>query len=85
MDNATSTNDLERRRQLANALDCFTEDEHLLLSGWTASTAQSKRKHGEGPPYILHGRTYLYPRRLYAEYLQSKVHERKGVPAKEML
>lgn len=72
-------------QQLANSLDCLTEEEHLLLSGWTESTARTKRKRGEGPPYVLHGRHYLYPRKLYAEYLQSRVRERREPQGKGVL
>lgn len=77
--------DLQHLRQLAAALDCFTEEEHLLLSGWSADTAKSKRKRGEGPPYVLHGKNYLYPRAEYQEYLKRKVRETRGLSGKEAL
>jgi hypothetical protein len=73
-------------RQLAAALDCFTEQEHLLLSGWSEETARDKRKRGEGPPYVLHGKNYFYPRTEYQKYLQQKVRTRRPAgAAKELL
>lgn len=81
MDTETAT----RLRELAQALDCFTEDEHLLLSGWSPETAKAKRKRREGPPYIRHGLHYFYPRKPYAEYLHAKVRESVHVPARTQL
>ena len=72
-------------RELARVLDCLTEDDHLLLSGWAPETAKAKRKRGEGPPYIRHGAHYFYPREQYAEYLRSRIHERSAVPAAGLL
>ena len=76
MQHLTSNDEKARLRELADALECFTEDDHRLLSGWSEETAKAKRKRGEGPPYIRHGLNYFYPRRPYAEYLNSRVHER---------
>lgn len=82
MDTETTT-DRDHLRELAQALGCFTEDEHLLLCGWTEKTNESKRKRGEGPPYIRHGLHYFYPRKPYAEYLHAKLRERSS--AKDQL
>ena len=67
-------------RELAQSLDCLTEEEHLLLSGWAPETAKAKRKRGEGPAYIRHGLHYFYPREQYAQYLQQRVRATR-VPA----
>lgn len=76
----------ELLRQLAEQLDLFTEDDHLLLSGWTRLTAEGKRKRGEGPPFLRLGRNYFYPRPLYREYLKDLVRERtRRAAAKELL
>ena len=77
--------DKERLRQLAQALDCLTEEEHLLLTGWAPETAKAKRKRGDGPPYIRHGLHYFYPRKQYAEYMGDHVREHRVVPAKGVL
>lgn len=60
---------------LAEAMDCFTEEQHLLMTGWTAETAKTRRKRGEGPPYIRHGKHYFYPRGPYREFMQSRVRQ----------
>ena len=73
MNDQSATPDSGRLRELAQSLDCLTEDEHLLLSGWAPATAEAKRKRGEGPPYIRHGLNYFYPRQQYAQYLQQRV------------
>lgn len=86
MDTEISPEDAARLRQLAQALDCFTEEEHLLLSGWAPATSEAKRKRGEGPPYVRHGRHCFYPREQYAEYLRQRVREpRRQLVAKEAL
>jgi len=85
MQHPAAPDDKERLRQLAQALDCLTEEEHLLLTGWAPETAKAKRKRGEGPPYIRHGLHYFYPRRQYAEYMGEHVRERAKVPAAALL
>lgn len=85
MQDLNGSNDKERLQRLAAALDCFTEDEHLLLSGWKLETAKAKRKRGEGPPYVRHGLHYFYPREQYAEYLKQRVKQRTTLPRKAYL
>lgn len=85
MQTESVTDDRQRLRELAEAMDCLTEDEHLLLSGWAPETAKAKRKRGEGPPYVRHGLNYFYPRGPYAEYLKQNVRARQAVGAKGLL
>lgn len=85
MQSEATTDDRARLRQLAQSLDCLTEDEHLLLSGWSPETAKSKRKRGEGPPYVRHGLNYFYPREPYADYLKRNVRARAELGAKGLL
>lgn len=85
MQHLTPPEDKERLRRLAESLDCLTEEEHLLLTGWAPETAKTKRKRGEGPPYVRHGCNYLYPRAQYAEYLRERVRQRATVSGKEYL
>jgi hypothetical protein len=75
----------ESVRQLARSLDCATEGELLKLGKLKPSTTAAWRKRGKGPPYILFGNAYLYPRKGLAEYLQDLVRERRDVPTKAML
>ena len=72
-------------RALARALDCFTEDELKALGKLKPSTPEAWRKRGKGPPYILFGNAYLYPRKGLAEHLQTLVREPRSVPAKDVL
>jgi hypothetical protein len=66
-------------------VNCITEAEHALLSGWAENTIEAKRKRGEGPPYIRHGNNYFYPRPEYREYLRARVRERKVPTGKDAL
>ena len=83
MDNAKP--DADRLRLLAESLDCLTEADHCLLAGITPTTAETWRKRGKGPAYVLHGNAYLYPRKLYAEHLLSCVRARTGIAPKALL
>ena len=65
--------ELARLRNMADGLDCLTEHDLVLLAGITASTAESWRKRGTGPSYVLIGNRYLYPRKAVAEYMQERV------------
>lgn len=75
----------DRIRALANSLDCFTEDDLLLLAGITHGTASAWRKRGTGPAYVLVGNRFLYPRAGLLEFLAGQVREPRGVPAKAAL
>lgn len=74
-----------RLAQLADRLDCFTEEDLRLLTGTSPATIESWRKRGAGPAYILAGNRYLYPRTAVAEYLQGQVRERRATPARGVL
>lgn len=76
MQRLPATDDATQLRQLAESMDCFTEEQHLLMTGWAPDTAKTKRKRGEGPPFIRHGKHYFYPRQAYREYLESRLRER---------
>ena len=69
--------DNDRIRELAQSMDCLPESDLCLLADVTPSTAEAWRKRGKGPAYILIGNRYLYPRTAVAEYLQSRVRERR--------
>jgi Helix-turn-helix domain len=70
---------------LAQSLDCFVEADLCLLADITPGTAESWRKRGKGPAYILVGNKYLYPRSSLVEFLQRNVRARTGVQAKGLL
>lgn len=75
----------DRIRALADSLDCFTEDDLLLLAGITHGTASAWRKRGTGPAYVLVGNRYLYPRTALREFLAGQVREPRNVAAKAAL
>lgn len=77
--------DTTRAQVLAQSLDCLTEQDLCVLYGITPNTAESWRKRGRGPSYILAGNRYLYPRTSVAADLQTRVRERVETPAKGML
>ena len=71
-------------RALAQTVDCFTESQIRQLSGWAEQTIAAKRKRGEAPPYVRHGRNFFYPRVKYMEWL-NRVREPRNVAAAEAL
>lgn len=66
-----------RLTALVDRLDCFTEQDLLLLAAVLPSTAELWRKRGEGPAYIRAGRRYLYPRAAVNDWLAGRVRARK--------
>ena len=70
---------------LAKRLDCFTEDDLVLLTDASPITIKQWRKRGEGPAYILAGNRYLYPCDAVAEWMRTRIRERKAPEARAML
>ena len=90
MSDEANAQDMERVRQIADKLDCLTEEDFILFSGATPSTVESWRRRGQGPAYILLGRRFLYPRQALRRYLDSITKERSGktgfaAPGKDLL
>lgn len=77
--------DSERVRQMADALDYFTEEDFALLAGATALTVETWRKRGTGPAYVRLGRRFLYPRKAVAKHLERLIRERAEVQGKAVL
>lgn len=75
----------DRVRDLAQSLDCMTEEDLCLLTGTTAGTTESWRKRGKGPAYVLVGNRYLYPRKAVAEFVHANVRERRTALSKGLL
>ncbi|MCB4365736.1 hypothetical protein KIH07_18525 [Hydrogenophaga taeniospiralis] len=80
-----STEDVERVRQLADSLDCLTDEDLQLLADATPCTTDAWRKRGQGPVYIRVGNRVLYRRQDVAEFLNGRVKQRAAAPAKELL
>lgn len=70
---------------LAQSLDCITDEDLQRLACVKASTTEAWRKRGTGPAYLRFGNRYLYPRKAVAKYLDSITKERTPVAAKGML
>jgi hypothetical protein len=67
----------DRIRFLAESLDYISEPDFCLFAGITPKTAETWRKRGKGPAYVLIGTRYLYPRQALADHLQTLVRERR--------
>lgn len=85
MDPDIATDDDAQQRELAHSLDCLTEAEHRLLTGWSIATIKARRKRGQGPPYIRLGKHYFYPRAAYQQYMFGRVRERSNAAARGAL
>lgn len=75
----------DRLRALADSLDCFIEQDLMLLTKTTAGTIEAWRKRGKGPDYILAGNRFLYPRKAVADFLASSTRQRNSSLGKELL
>jgi hypothetical protein len=82
---STCSDDLERVRELAQAVDCFVEEDARILANVAPGTTEAWRKRGKGPPYVLFGNRFLYPRPEFPEFLRSRVRERRAIPGKVLL
>ena len=77
--------ELERVRQMADKLNCMTEEDFALLANATPGTVGAWRKRGTGPAYIRLGRRYLYPTQAVAKHLAALTRERADVSGKAVL
>ena len=78
-------NQLDRLRTLADRLDCFLETDVMLLARTTAGTVEAWNKRGTGPEYFMLGNRRLYPRKAFAQFLETKRRERREIQAKAVL
>jgi hypothetical protein len=74
----------DRLRALADSLDCVLDADLCALARVKPSTTEAWRKRGEGPPYVLLGNAYLYPREGLRKHLSRLLRER-NVPARSLL
>lgn len=82
---AGSVTEAARLRALAESVDCIAEPDLCLLADIAPATAESWRKRGKGPAYVLIGNRYLYPRTAVAEFIRSNVRERQQVSVRGLL
>lgn len=81
----TDSQGTKQSSDLAQSLDCITDEDLQSLACVKASTTEAWRKRGTGPAYIRLGNRFLYPRKAVSKYLDSITKERTAVPAKGML
>lgn len=74
-----------RVREMADKLDCLTEEDFCLLANATPLTVETWRKRGTGPAYVRLGRRYLYPRKALAKHLESLTKVRSEPEPKGLL
>jgi hypothetical protein len=72
----TQADEAKRLQELADKLDCMTEDDWCLLTQTKQTTAEAWRKRGKGPSYLRIGNRVLYPRKAVAAHLETLTRER---------
>lgn len=70
-----------RIQELAQSLDCFTEEDVCTLCKITPVTLEAWRKRHRGPAYSRVGNRVLYPRASVQEFLNSQVRARCAATA----
>lgn len=66
--------DIEARvKSMANALNCFTERDVMLLTGARREKQVTLRNVGKGPPSVLVGKTLLYPIPAFQEWMAANI------------
>ena len=70
---------------LADRVECFTEDQIAALYGVLPSTLNAWRKRGLGPECIRAGTNFLYPHSAVKKDLQSRVRTRQPMSTKVLL
>lgn len=82
---AGSVTEAQRVSELAQSLDCIAELDFCLLADIVPPTAESWRKRGKGPAYVLIGNRYLYPRQAVAEFIANNMRARRPAQGKGLL
>ena len=77
---ASTQADKDRLRQLAESVDCITDEDLAILADTKLTTVEAWRKRGMGPSYILIGNRFLYQKKVVSEYLSTLVRERGQQP-----
>ncbi|WP_367181184.1 helix-turn-helix domain-containing protein [uncultured Ramlibacter sp.] len=74
-----------RIQELAQSLDCFTEEDVCTLCKVTFGTLEAWRKRHKGPAYSRIGNRVLYPRAGVREFLDRQVRDRSASAARTAL
>jgi hypothetical protein len=70
---------------LAKLVNCLDELAFAALAGVKLTTLEAWRKRGEGPEYVLLGRSYLYPIAAVQAYIDRRVRKRTSIRAKDQI
>lgn len=70
---------------LAKLVNCLDELAFAALAGVKLTTLEAWRKRGEGPEYVLLGRSYLYPITAVQAYIDRRVRKRTSIRAKDQI
>jgi hypothetical protein len=70
---------------LAKLVNCLDELAFATLAGVKLTTLEAWRKRGEGPEYVLLGRSYLYPIAAVQAYIDRRIRKRTSISAKDQI
>lgn len=73
------------RSSLAARVGCITREEFCLLANIEDSTEEAWRKRGKAPPYVVLGRSILYPTKGLAEHMQTMMRGGATSPANHVI
>ena len=71
--------------ELARLVNCLDELAFAALAGVKLTTLEAWRKRGEGPEYVLLGRSYLYPIAAVQTYIDRRIRKRTSISAKDQI
>jgi hypothetical protein len=83
--NPAAEDQLDRLRVLADKLDCLIDPDISLLGNVSGKTVEAWNKRGTGPEYFMFGNRRLYPRKAFAQFLETKRRERRAIDVKAVL
>jgi hypothetical protein len=70
---------------IAERLDMLSERQLTVAAQATPGTAESWRKHRNGPPFVRFGNAYFYPRDGVIEFLKSRIRVPRSVEPSEVI
>lgn len=74
----TSSTEAQRLREIADRLNCVTEQDLCILAETKPGTVEAWRKRGIGPAYVRIGNRVLYPLKDVAAHLETLKRERNA-------
>jgi hypothetical protein len=65
----------QQLHELAASLNCFTEHEIEVLTGWNEGTRRAYRHRHMGPASVKVGKFLFYPRDMFMDWMNSRVRQ----------